>query len=587
MKSFLLARICAALLIVALVAPPTFFIAPQPARAQFTLFGVPTGDFSNWIQNAASVIQETLSSINTATSAWAQTAQWIDANILQPLAFVLSGRLMQFMTSSVIAFVVGKSNGTGVPQFMVDVEKSFQTVSDSQALAYLNQLGRHSNSPFGSSIQSALYNNYASKTSLAGFWAANLNTLRRSSPNVPGFLSGRWQDGGLKAWFALTTQVQNNPYTDFERKRDKLATVIGAGPGGATGAHAKQADWGRGFLSWCGSPSSPTTTEGPSSETNFSTETSSASGGGTFDATAAQTAAQSAAQSAANTAATQINSISPYTATSAGVSPGAPCINPDGTSGTIKTPGSVIQETFQKVLGGEQDRIVRMGNVGPMINSILNSITTVMRTANFAVSLLGGASGGLFGVDGSSSVSSSPRLIQYQAAPPLGTSNTTAIQGSGTSSASISDMSSRIAQYEAAWNTIAGVANTASSSLSSLETGCASQVGAAQTARTNLVDPVLAQAAQAEAAIATARATVQQAQSEYASGSPSYATTLQTLQTMTPTSSDVSSAQQNALATNAATADPVGSLNVSGGTTVDRMTLLHQNAQALRASCPS
>src|SRR3989344_8405212 len=111
------------------------------------------------------------------------------------------------ITAGVIAFVIGKANGTGVPQFVVDVQRSLQTVGDSRALAFFDQYGRNSNSPFAASITSSLRNSYLQKTSLAGFWAANMNTLARFSPDVNAYLAGNWSQGGVAAWFALTTQV--------------------------------------------------------------------------------------------------------------------------------------------------------------------------------------------------------------------------------------------------------------------------------------------------------------------------------------------------------------------------------------------
>ena len=140
---------------------------------------------------------------------------------------------MKALTSSVLSFVIGKANGTGVPQFVVDVKRSLQTVGDSQALAYLRQVGM-TNSPFAGSISSALRNDYMTKTSLAGFWAANMNTLERSSPDVPAYLAGNWSQGGVKAWFALTTETQNDPFSLYQHTQAQLAAVVGSGAGGAT-----------------------------------------------------------------------------------------------------------------------------------------------------------------------------------------------------------------------------------------------------------------------------------------------------------------------------------------------------------------
>src|SRR3989344_3024319 len=97
-----------------------------------------------------------------------------------------------------------------------------------------------------------------------------------------------------------------------------------------------------------------------------------------------------------------------------GINPGDPCTNTaDGTPGTIKTPGSVIVATLNKALGSQTDSILRMGNVGPQITSVLRDIGTIMSTVNFATELLGGSSGGPFGVGQSSSGSSQSPLRQF------------------------------------------------------------------------------------------------------------------------------------------------------------------------------
>ncbi len=562
--------IVASLLIVVLIAPSAFLIAPQRAHALLGAGDIvfdPTNATFNLktsVESTITTIKSTLTSISSATSAWAANAQWIDANILQPLAFILAGNLIKMLTASAIAFVIGKANGTGVPQFVVDVRKSIQTVSDGPALAYLNQMGQ-TNSPFASSISSALNTDYLTKTSLAGFWAANMCTLAASSPNVPGYLAGNWSQGGVAAWFALTTQVQNNPYTLYQSSQAQLANVVGPGVGGASGARLAELNWGQGFMSWCGA------TDGTSP---------SASSGSS--------------------------------AASVGVNPGDPCTQSDGTPGIIKTPGSTIKSTLDKVLGAQQDQIVRMGNVGPEINSILGNVATVMKTVNFAVSLLGGSnSGGLLGLgDTSSSGSNSTsRLAQFQNAQgTLGITNAQVYQNTSAAPLSGSDMATRVSQYQSAWNTIAAAATTASTSVASLASFCTAaasaasndsslstfvdastaQAAAAQTALTTEIAPVLAQAANATAIANAATAFVQKVQGELNSGTDTagtaYTADLQTLQSMSPTSLDLANAEQDAQAFGTASASPSGSLTVSGGSLVDQMNLISTNAQALKAS---
>jgi len=503
----------------------------------------------------------------------------VNAYVLQPLAFVLSGNLMKALTAAVISFVIGKANGTGVPQFAVDVMGSLQTVADSQALAYLSQFGTNSNSPFAYSISSALRTNYLQKTTLAGFWSANMSTLSRYSPNQNAFLAGDWSQGGAAAWFALTTQSQNNPYMLYQNSQSQLATLVGPGIGGATGARITQLNWGQGFTSWCGA------TEGSTTEDN--------------DGTGME-----------------------------GANPGDPCVNKDGTWGTIKTPGSTIKATLDKVLGGSQDQIVRMGNVGPQINQILGNIGTVLQTVNFAADLLGGSdSGGLFGVGQTSGSGSTSRLMQYQnSTGNLGVTNATVYQDAANLPVSGADKLEQVAQYESAWGIITNSANAASTSATSLANFCTAaadtaaqsqlsggsefyaynqstslssihsvfidaareQVVAAQTALTSVIAPVLARGVTAASVIDAAREAVQKLQdglnASTATTTIAYAADIQTLQNLPPTMSDVANIQQDAQVFNAAVASPVGSLNVSGGSLVDRMNLLSTNAATLKTT---
>ncbi|MBU6388355.1 hypothetical protein KGQ72_00530 [Patescibacteria group bacterium] len=563
------------------------------------------------VESTISAIKNTLVEVHAATSAAADYAQWTNTFILQPLAFVLSGNLMKTLTASVIGFVIGKANGTGVPQFATDVMASLQTVSDSQALAYLNQFGRNSNSPFAYSIASSLRVNYLQKTSLAGFWAANQSTLSRYSPNVNSFLAGNWSQGGVAAWFALTTQTENNPYTLYQTSDSQMSTLVGSGVGGATGARVAQLGWGQGFMSWCGSTDAADQTQNSAATAYQQCQASGKSGDecqAVFDAAGGTMPS------------------------GGGVNPGDPCTNKDGTPGVIKTPGSTIKATLDKVLGGQQDQLVRMGNIGPQINQILGNIATVLQTVQFASQILGGSdSGGLFGVAQTSGSNSTSQLMQYQnTSGALGVTNSSIYQDAASLPVSGSTMLNQIAQYQSAWNAIGASASAASTSAQSLASACAAaadasaqaqlnanaandgfynpnptqqnlstvhsvfidaaraQAAAAQTALATEIAPVLAQAAAAAAVVASSTAQVQQLQSNLTSGADTtgstYSAGIQALQTMPPTMSDVANAQQDSQAFNGATASPDGSLTVSGGSTVDRMSLISTNAAALKTT---
>lgn len=304
-------------------------------------------------QSILGVIQNTFSAIAGVANQLNTYAKWVNDYVLQPIAFIKSGALMKSLTAGVVAFVTGTANGTGVPQFVQDLQGNLQRVGDTQALAFFAQYARNSNSPFAASITSSLRSNYLERTSSAGFWSANRSTLNRYSPNVNGFLAGDWSQGGVGAWLALTTQPQNNPYMLYQASQAQLASVVGS----AQATRSALLSYGQGFLSWCGA------------DTGLSANP---------------------------------ENVDPVLANEGGVSPGDPCINKDGTAGTIKTPGSVITASLNKALGGGQDKLVQIGNIGSQLSGILGSISNIMGTINLAKDILKGpASGGLAGAGNS------------------------------------------------------------------------------------------------------------------------------------------------------------------------------------------
>lgn len=605
----------------------------------------------------------------TVSTAASNYALVINFFILEPLAFVLSGDLLKVMTQGVIAFVIGKANGTGLPQFVADIQRSMQTVTDVHTLAFLNQYMRSSKSPYHGSVIDALRKDYLNRSSLEGFWAANMDTLRKTSPNSLGFINGNWMLGGTAAWFALTTQSQNSPYSQFQDAQKQLAKMNGPGVGGSTGARITDMINSNGFTGWCGNaddifglgelPADPTAQANSESIVQAANDAYAAAYAGAFahggnpsdiaydtayNAAIANGRSESEAFAAAKAAKAAVGDISAeeyakakgkaaYDAKFAkvksanaknsvlGIAPGDPCTNADGTPGTIKTPGSVIVASLNKVLGGQQDNVVRMGNVGPQINQIMKNIADVVKTVDFAAKLLGGpGSGGLFGVNQTSGANQISPLRQYTSSPGnLGATSAGVAQNAGKFLSSGSDILNRVTQYEAAVNVIARAATTASTSVASLISYCtdqrqiasntlsatgnsidlanlvtfasttARQITAAQNALTIRIAPVFSRVITASTTAAAARAMVQKIQLEINGGGPGieYTVDLQTLQTMPPSSADLADAQQDAINSSAAlsTSNPPGSLNVSGSSLTDQLGLISTNATALRSSC--
>jgi len=623
----------AILLTITLVVPSAFFIAPQRAHA-FWGIGDITFDPIGFTKTTISAIQNTITKTATVTSAAADVAMQVNAYVLQPLAFALSGKLMKSITASVISFAIGEANGTGIPQFVVDTRKMMQSVGDSQALAYIKQFNINSNSPFASAISSSLRTNYLQNTSLAGAWAANMCTLERSSPNIDRFLAGDWSQGGAGAWLALTTQDQNNPYALYITMQGKLGSLVID----AQTARANEVNQGSGFLSWCGGSDTKlgaiTTLDTPLRAAQNAVDAANETYNTALEAVINDTTDNpylqtdlDAAKSAYDKAHAKLDSLTSAVNASSGINPGDPCINEDGSEGTIKTPGSVIAASLNKALGGTQDKLVQMGNVAKEVNGIFKDISTVMQVAQFASNILGGSdSGGLLGVNKTSGSSSNSQLNQYRDSAYLGVTESGVRSGNTAAPAptSVDDMLDRIAKYQVALDTIRDAADKAGANITKLGSFCTEEMSTASTTlqgmlsgtdnldktfATNFINknsewaaatedilandisPVLAQVEEGEAIIAAANAMVKKIQAESPEAALlygptattdelAYNTDMQTLQTMSPTAEEVRNAQRDARPFNAATAvlqnqDPK---TVSGNTLIDQMNSINKKA---------
>lgn len=549
-----------------------------------------------WLESIITTIQQTLTAVHGYTSMLAQVADYVYKYVLQPLAFILSGNLIKALVSATILFVIGKANGTGIPQFITDVKKSIQGVQDGQALAYLQQVSK-SRSPFSYSLRSALSLDYLQASTLEGFWQANMNTLEATVPTYSDdYLTGRWEDGGWMAWFALTTKVENNPYIFNSRLKEQLISTIGPGYGGASGAKLTDANWGRGFTAWCG-------------EVDNAGEACFANGNtpGTYDGAGQcipSTSRSFEGQTCSNAAGDQgkvdtngncivdVNADTYDPEFSSGVNPGEPCTNNDGTSGVIKTPSSVIQGTLQKVLGAQQDQIVRMGDISGEINAILSDVAKIVRTVNFARDLLGGSDNpnGLLGSAEPSSSGAQSLIEQYANNPDSYGVTSTTIASDFTNSSlgqniGASASSDRSVRYRVAWQTIANAAQGASSSLETLISSCQDQATLASAQETaTQVNQLGATAASAIIVADEYDYEVERVKEDCDHGELSCATDTAALQNLPPTEEDVINAESQARATGVAYANPDGSLNISGGTYIDMLTLITTNATALASS---
>lgn len=519
--------VLAVLLTIAFVVPVTFFIVPQRASAQAagcvaSLFGLATTATTAATAAASSFLgvpvggtalaaivgsvavsagANPVTAVGTASDCW-------NNMVFKPILRSLVRDALKYLTSRIIGFINNNPN-TGQPSFVRNLSVHLQLVGDSVALPFISSIRTALNPQFGAAIASSLMTNYVRQTSVGGFLAGNQSTLMIVSPNPNAFLAGNFSQGGIPAWFALTTQSTDNPYMLEPAARGQLASLVAQ----ATTNRRQDLVQSNGFLSWCG-------------------DGATATGG-------------------------------------SGVNPKASCIDSQGKAIPVQTPGTVIRDYAQKALGSDIAELINPTDLDGALAAILQAVM------NQAIT---GLTTGL--VNSSLNSSSRPSIIMQ-----MQTTAENNISAVNSASSVVSAADARDTAYKTAWDTITTAANNALASVTTLS-ACVSQASAAQDARTNYIEPVLTQAQQAYSDISANRELMSKVQGEESAGA-SAALTADTakLAAKTPQASDVASAKAQMATTGAATASPSGSLNVSGGTIVDRMNLISGNAQQLSANC--
>lgn len=608
MKTYPLKKITVVIFISLLIAPTTFLAVPQ--RALGFGFGGAGGGATAIVSDTSrtSLLTSAKSAITagaTISAKAATIAMEVNQYALQPLAFVLSGNLLKSMTSGILKFINGKTNGTGRPQFIQNLQGYLKGTGDTQALAFTSQFNKNSNSPYAGQISTSLRDNYLKNSTTRGFFAKNENTMAQKSSDPKDFINNsNFGAGGWGAWLSLTTNCQNDPYClQYRAQRQQSALVRSK-----TTAELNKLSWGRGFLSWCGGSASTETktTKGSSStkDTNGSSETKTTKG-------------------SSETKDTKKNA-----STTKDTKAGDPCTKSDGSSGTILTPGSVIENGLHSITNANIFKSTQQGNMGPNVNTILKNTVTTLATIHVATGILGGDSnGGLTGLTQPTAGGGKSALDTYAgSAGYMGTTYSSTVKNSSSFLPTSKDMLARIKKYSAAWTTINSSANSASKTLQNLSSTCLAQKKAADTAikndtataiaentdatavntantliaetaakfaqdantaLANDVTPVNKQASAAFEAISKAENRIQKIKSESKTGrnASTYARDVYSLTTMPPTDEDVANAQQEARSLDRASANPNGSLNVSGGSIVDRMNLFTQNTQSKLSTC--
>lgn len=543
----------AAVLALALIAPAAFFASPLQAQAAGGgvlgaagciggIMGIGSGAASVVTGVMGVPVSNLIIQSQTTISAGANATSCINDTILMPLARAVARMILQQITASTINWVTGR-NGTGQPSFVQNLGVHLQLVGDSAALPFITQVATGFNSPFGPAIASSLRTTYLQRTSMGGFFAANQNTLSQYSPNPSAFLAGNWSQGGVREWFALTTQDQNNPYALNQAARDQMLSTAGE----AQTNRRQDLVQSGGFLSWCGADATP----------------------------------------------------------SASANPKAPCTNPDGTPAMAQTPGSVILGYTQKTLGSGLDQLVSAQDLDSALGAIATALVNQVLGGSGGLFGASTAPAGRPSVTNrlqnytptnQSASTSGTSIVQSTLDKLSGYTATwdTLRAAANTASTTLADLASFcIAQQQLAPAILAPEGDT-TQALTTFITDSTAQATAARSAITTVAAPVLREAQAAYETASTTRVFALQVQSEslgvstLTSATTDAAMTLntdiQTLSTMPPTVVDVGNVQMDATVTNTASASPAGTLSVSGGTLIDRLNLITANARALKTS---
>lgn len=577
MKSVLTAAL-SFVLVVLMAVPLSLVIAPAP-RAEATSYP----DMMDFATDVLNYAETYLTEAAASAQEELQYYMYIKEYVLEPLAFIQGSKATQSITGGILAFVSGQSNGTGQAQFVQDLPGYLRKVGDNSQRAFVSQLRQNSNAPYMNVIAASLESNYNEQSTVGGFFAANRNTLPQYSPDPQAYLQGNWSKGGINAWFALTTQSNNNPYLFAQAARGQLALVVSTDQAD----QARTLDWGQGFLSWCGADDTQANNNNDAGKQDTNK--------------AANTGDGSSAENPTE--------------------PGAVCTTKDGKLGKIQTPGSTISRYLDKALTLDADKVNKMGNAATQISDLIGSL---MDTVQMAQTALGGSQGGLAGV-GSGSGSGGSLIDQYNGGKGSGygslsqcSINETMAKSEPTNGQQVLD---RIDMFLASWEQIGVAAQTASTSVTYVRDICAANAAIVQAridsgssaqylkdfvaASTklatdaqynieNYIAPSVEQAAAAPGIAAAAQAYIVTLRANLNApgvGDPpvctDYSSELNTLRDMRPTARDNADAQKNALGPDSASTSPERSLAMvkTQGTLIGKLVLMNTNAVLLKNAC--
>jgi hypothetical protein len=334
---------------------------------------------------------------------------------LDTLAWQIGKIAIQTMTKSTVNWINSGFNGS--PAFVTDLQAHLQGVGDVVAGALLNQIASSAGlkSPFQSQLVDALTTAYFLSTADSVTARVGNYNLNQYSPNDAAFLRGNFAEGGWTAWYHAITNPQNNPFGAEIVLEDDLHMKVTEAQGNAQ----VQLNWGQGFLSWCG--------DGVTTQSSLPTIGSD----GSVTENPVNTSKNAQASS---------------------------CLKSDGSVGTIKTPGSVIQSQINQTLGLTGDTLVTADEFNEVIGALMSQLTSQVLGAG--LSAIGGASSG---GNGYLDQATNPSQI------------TSATQASDSNALTLSSIQTSLAeaqQYQADWKTIGDEAKLADANVNTLNIAC-------------------------------------------------------------------------------------------------------------------
>jgi hypothetical protein len=190
------------------------------------------------VEIGPNVFQNTISAIKNVESV---LKEWV----LDNLANSLAKAAISSITNSIVNWI--NSGFEGSPAFVTDLHSLLRDVGDKVFEDFISQLDAGSQSllcsPFSLDVKLAVTVDYF-KSDLEEN-RCSLDNVLASAQGFDRFVSGNFAEGGWKGWFDLTTKRSNNPYGSFLDTRSALQVQLGS----AKAQLKEEVSWGDGFLS--------------------------------------------------------------------------------------------------------------------------------------------------------------------------------------------------------------------------------------------------------------------------------------------------------------------------------------------------